>query len=154
MTPARRRAAWALAVLVAMFAGLQFTNPARTNPVTDDALAIERQETVPASVVRMFDAACRDCHSNRTNWRWYTAVAPVSWWTVGHVNEGRAELNFSEWGTYSPRLRETRLRAMCAEVKNRMMPLPSYVLGHPESRVSDREIQQLCAWTELAIADR
>lgn len=148
----RRRAGWALAVLATTFGGMQFVHPARTNPVTDDSLAIERHETVPAGVARTFELACRDCHSNRTNWRWYTYVAPISWRTVGHVNEGRGELNFSVWGTYGPRLRETRLRAMCTLTRDRAMPLPSYTLVHPGARVSDQEIRELCAWTEIAIA--
>ena len=41
--------------------------------------------------------ACFDCHSNETEWPWYSNIAPVSWWTQNHVDEGRAELNFSEW---------------------------------------------------------
>ena len=68
------------------------------------------------------------------------------------MNEGRGELNFSVWGTYGPRLRETRLRAMCALTRDRAMPIPSYALVHPEARVSEREIRELCGWTALAIA--
>ena len=44
-------------------------------------------------------AACYDCHSNETKQHWYTRVAPISWWTVNHVRNGRAALNFSEWTT-------------------------------------------------------
>jgi len=152
MTPQRRRAGWALALLAVVFAGLQFTSPAHTNPPTDASLAIERRETVPVSVARTLDIACRDCHSNRTHWRWYTYVAPISWWTVDHVNQGRAELNFSVWGTYGRRLRETRLHAICALTEKRTMPLPAYALVHPEARVPDQQIRELCAWTETTVA--
>jgi hypothetical protein len=41
--------------------------------------------------------ACFDCHSNESERPWYTMVAPVSWWTKNHVDEGREALNFSEW---------------------------------------------------------
>ena len=151
MRPTRRRVVRALVVLAAAFAGLQFTSPAQTNPAGDESLGIERHEAVPADVARTLDLACGDCHSNRTRWRWYTYVAPVSWWTVGHVNEGRAELNVSVWGTYGQRMRETRLRAMFELAQNRTMPLRSYTLVHPEARVSDPEIKALCAWTERAL---
>jgi len=50
---------------------------------------------------RLAVAACFDCHSNETSHHWYTQVAPISWLTVNHVREGRAALNFSEWGTGS-----------------------------------------------------
>lgn len=45
-------------------------------------------------------AACYDCHSNQTKSEWYSNIAPVSWWITNHVNDGRAALNFSEWGTH------------------------------------------------------
>ncbi len=41
--------------------------------------------------------ACFDCHSNEVHWPWYSNVAPLSWWVQDHVDEGRDELNFSEW---------------------------------------------------------
>ena len=41
--------------------------------------------------------ACLDCHSNLTNWKWYTNVAPVSWLVYADVKGGRETLNFSEW---------------------------------------------------------
>jgi hypothetical protein len=42
-------------------------------------------------------ASCYDCHSNQTKWRWYTHIAPASFYTVHDVKEARAALNFSEW---------------------------------------------------------
>ena len=41
--------------------------------------------------------ACYDCHSNEVGWPWYSNIAPISWWVQDHVDEGRDELNFSEW---------------------------------------------------------
>ena len=43
--------------------------------------------------------ACYDCHSNQVQVPWYGHIAPVSWWLNHHVEDGRAALNFSEWGT-------------------------------------------------------
>ncbi len=43
--------------------------------------------------------ACYDCHSNETNYPWYSNVAPVSWLTQNHIDEGRSKLNFSEFAT-------------------------------------------------------
>ena len=40
---------------------------------------------------------CFACHSNLTDWPWYTNIAPVSWLTQHDVEDGRAKLNFSEW---------------------------------------------------------
>ena len=41
--------------------------------------------------------ACFDCHSNLTNWRWYSNIAPGSWLIYRDVTDGRSSLNFSEW---------------------------------------------------------
>ncbi|MFV1972022.1 MAG: heme-binding domain-containing protein [Acidimicrobiia bacterium] len=41
--------------------------------------------------------ACFDCHSNETQWGWFTEVAPMSWFIQNEVDEGRSELNYSEW---------------------------------------------------------
>jgi len=45
--------------------------------------------------------ACYDCHSNETEWPWYSRIAPISWLLAWDVREGRAELNFSTWSQYS-----------------------------------------------------
>lgn len=41
--------------------------------------------------------ACYACHSNETHWPWYSNIAPASWLVQKDVDEGRDELNFSEW---------------------------------------------------------
>ena len=70
------------------FVPYQVTNPPVTQEPQWDSLRT-RQLAV---------AACFDCHSNETKTKWWEDVAPVSWWINNHVEEGRAKLNFSEWG--------------------------------------------------------
>ncbi|MCP4086869.1 MAG: cytochrome C [Actinomycetia bacterium] len=41
--------------------------------------------------------ACFDCHSNEVVWPWYSNVAPLSWAVQRHVDEGRDEVNYSEF---------------------------------------------------------
>ena len=141
---------WTLIVVGLVFIGLQFTNPARTNPPFDQSQTLQATTAVPPDVSANFARSCNDCHSNQTNWRWYTYVAPVSWFTVGHVNEGRAELNFSEWGRYRQRMKETRLKAICVQCQGGTMPLASYTFVHRDVRLSSEEVKAICAWTEKA----
>jgi Haem-binding domain len=54
-----------------------------------------------SEATRVLVRACGNCHSNRTDWPWYSHVAPVSWWIARHVREGREKLDFSKWETYS-----------------------------------------------------
>jgi mono/diheme cytochrome c family protein len=45
-----------------------------------------------------FMRVCQDCHSNETDWPWYSVVAPSSWLVQHDVDEGRSHFNVSEWG--------------------------------------------------------
>jgi len=82
--------------------------------------------------------ACFDCHSNQTTWPWYASIAPASWLTQRHVDEGRQKLNFSEWGT-----REQKADKSERLIKEGEMPSWDYLLMHPGARLSDAEKQQL-----------
>jgi Haem-binding domain len=139
---------WVLVILVLIVIGLQFTNPAHTNPPVDESKALENMTALPSEVSRAFANSCNDCHSNKTNWRWYTYIAPVSWFTVGHVNQGRSELNFSVWGSYSVRMKETRLKAICQQSEKGTMPLASYSFVHREVKLSPDQVREICDWTK------
>jgi hypothetical protein len=84
--------------------------------------------------------ACFDCHSNETRWPWYSHIAPVSWLVQHHVDEGRAELNFSEWNKKQGEAHEA-----AKEIEEGEMPPRYYTLTHPEARLSAAETQALAA---------
>ena len=138
---------WTVTITALVFLGLQFTNPQHTNPSLEEAKTLQGTTDVPAEVSALFARSCNDCHSNQTNWRWYTYVAPVSWFTVGHVNNARAELNFSVWGSYGAKKKGSRLRAICDQCRRGKMPLASYALVHPEVRLSPEDVQMICEWS-------
>jgi hypothetical protein len=91
--------------------------------------------------------ACGDCHSNQTNWPWYSHVAPVSWWIHDHVRQAQRELNFSDWETYSAAQRSRELESICGVVSMDTMPPASYTLMHPQARLSIQEKKAICSWT-------
>jgi hypothetical protein len=84
--------------------------------------------------------ACFDCHSNETAWPWYSNVAPLSWLLQRHVDEGRAELNFSEWGTGREGEEAEELAEVVFEGE---MPPRSYLPLHPEAILSRGEREAL-----------
>ena len=132
------------------FAGIQFVRPVRTNPATDPARSLAAQVAVPPEIGATLDRACGDCHSHKTRWPWYSAVAPASWLVVDHVDHGRRHLNFSDWtGTGGERAKDP-LSAICREVTGGHMPMPSYLLLHREARLSPADVQALCGWTRSA----
>ncbi|HRQ38447.1 MAG TPA: heme-binding domain-containing protein [Chloroflexota bacterium] len=87
------------------------------------------------------ERACFDCHSNETVWPWYSQVAPVSWLVQHDVDEGRRELNFSEWG-YGRKEGEAG-EEMAEVIWEGEMPPAQFLLTHPEAHLTDAEKQQL-----------
>ncbi len=88
-----------------------------------------------AKTKETFMRSCGDCHSNETKWPWYSNIAPLSWSIYHHVEEGREHFNVSMWGVQKKNEGEDAVK----EVKEGEMPLDSYLLGHPEARLSDSE---------------
>ena len=76
------------------------------------------------------------------------AVQPVGWWLNDHVTEGKAELNFSEFATYSTKRAVRKLRSTADEVRERHMPLKSYLFAHSEAKLTDADVVTLTNWAE------
>ena len=60
-----------------------------------------------AQAARVARVSCYDCHSNESEWPVYSYVAPMSWLVRNDVEEGRSELNFSEWPLDDKQLDDT-----------------------------------------------
>jgi hypothetical protein len=67
---------------------------------------------------------------------------------VEHVDDGRRDLNFSEWGNYSKRDQSHHLDEMCELAGEGEMPLSSYTPLHPGSKLTTEDIKALCDWTK------
>ena len=77
-------------------------------------------------------------HSNETDWPAYSYVAPFSWLVISDVDEGRDELNFSEWDDH-----DSEADDAAEEVAEGSMPLSQYTLIHRDARLSDEERREL-----------
>jgi lysozyme family protein len=138
---------WVLIILVCAVVAIQLIRPAKTNPAIDPAQTIESRLQVSPQVAAILDRSCNDCHSNKTRWPWYSNVAPVSWFVIGHVNDARSVMNFSQWGNYEKDKQSRRLRDICEQVQDGEMPLSSYTPLHPGSKLSANDVKTLCDWT-------
>jgi len=87
----------------------------------------------------LFMKACADCHSFETKWPAYSNVAPISWIVYNHVVEGREHFNVSNWGHQKKNEGEDAAE----EVEEGEMPLTSYLLVHPEAKLSENEKELL-----------
>jgi hypothetical protein len=147
MKRVKRILKWTAVVVGSLLLVIQFTGPARSNPVAAQAQNVEAHLQVSPQVATILDRSCNDCHSNKTRWPWYSRVAPVSWLVIDHVNHGRSHLNFSEWGHLDRREAADMLGVICKEVKSGTMPLSSYTPLHPGSKLSAEDVKLLCDWT-------
>lgn len=138
-----------------LIAGIQLIRPARSNPPVDPSHTLEAVVFVPPQVESILRRACNDCHSDLTSWPWYSNVAPVSWFVIDHVDEGRRHVNFSEWlrrDTKNPaEYTRERFQAICKQVQIGDMPLTSYLLLHRAATLSQGDIETICQWTRTGV---
>jgi hypothetical protein len=135
-----------LVVASIVLVGLQFFGPPRTNPPVNTAQTLHVKAPIPQDVKGILDRSCWNCHSSETRWPWYSYVAPMSWMVIGHVEDGRSVLNFTEW-SYSPEEGADLMDSVCSEVKKGQMPLREYTWMHWGSKLSEADVKRLCAWS-------
>ncbi len=95
---------------------------------------------------RVFSKACKDCHSNDTEWPWYAKIPPISLGVAADVHKGRAAWNLSEWPKYSRGKRLGFLSAIAVGAVGERMPPLAYRLVHPESRLNAKDRTLLVKW--------
>ena len=126
-----------LIALVVLFVGIQFIPVERTNP------PVTSEVNAPADVKAILKKACYDCHSNETNWAWYTKVAPSSFLAAYDVNTGRKHLNFSEWNVN----KESKYKEeIWDEIREEQMPPWQYKIIHSEAKLTPEEKNLLRNW--------
>ena len=138
--------------VVALIGLMNLARIDRTNPVANSADAIEAHTHMPANVASIFRRACQDCHSERTDWPWYSAVAPFNWLMTADVYAARAHLNLSAWGRYTPEERTERLIGICENVAGNKMPLWYYKPAHyPSAWLSESDKKAVCDWAKAEV---
>ncbi len=137
--------------LLSVFIIIQFIRPSKNNGEVVTDTHISKNVTVPDDINKILAKACNDCHSNKTNYPWYSHVQPLAWWLAGHINDGKRHLNFSEFTTYNLRKQYHKLEETIEMVKSEEMPLQSYTVVHTDSKLSESEKSQIIGWAENAM---
>jgi hypothetical protein len=123
----------------ALLLAIQLVPVSRTNP------PVRSNVPAPPEVANVLHRACFDCHSNETVWPLQAYVAPLSWLVAHDVEEGREELNFSEWGA---KPEEKTARKLAKEVRKGDMPPLLYVVAHPGAKLTNDEKALLVNWAQ------
>lgn len=140
-----------LAVAV-IFVIIQFIPPGIPVNKPEDEKSITRTGIADDSILTLLRRSCFDCHSNQVRLPWYASVAPSSWFLARHINDGKSNLNFSEWEDYGKRKKIGLLDDISDEVESGGMPLKSYLIIHRDARMNSGEITALKQWAEKASA--
>ncbi len=131
---------------IAVFIVVQFIQPAHNLSEQVLPANIAKIYAVPDSVQHLLNIACYDCHSDNTRYPYYAYVQPGAWIMARHVRDGKANLNFSEFGTYSIQKQQSKLKAIVSQIKDDEMPLTSYKLMHADARLSKEEKDLIINW--------
>jgi len=137
-----------LVFLLVVLIIIQFFRPARNVSSAVSSNDISQHFVVPDSVQNILKKSCYDCHSNNTVYPWYSNIQPVAWWLQNHINEGKREINFSEFASYPVKKQSRKMGKTSEEVKEGGMPLNSYLWIHTNSKLNDAEKTTLSNWAE------
>ena len=134
--------------LIILLIVLQFFRPEPNDEPVETEQDLLTVVSPPDHITSMLKNACYDCHSNRTVYPWYQKVSPVSWYLYRHIEKGKKDLNFSDYGGLDKADRIGLLVETCEVLETGTMPLQSYLLLHKEARLSQENRDALCNWTE------
>ena len=101
---------------------------------------------VPKNIETALRTSCYDCHSDNTNYPWYSYIQPVRSFLEGHIKDGKKELNFNEFGNYSSRKQRSKLDAISKQIKTDKMPLSSYTLIHGNAILTSTQKEDILNW--------
>ncbi|WP_339651111.1 heme-binding domain-containing protein [uncultured Maribacter sp.] len=136
----------ALAIILVV---IQFIRPEK-NISGNETYAIQTKYNIPNDVENILQVSCYDCHSNTTEYPWYSNVQPAAWFLADHVNDGKKHLNFSEFTNMPLFVQNHKLEETKEMVEEKEMPLPSYTYFglHPEANLTDAQRQKIIDWAD------
>lgn len=128
-----------LIILLVLFIIIQFFRIDKTNPPINQGMDFLTIKKTPEAIATNIRNACYDCHSNETKYPWYSNVQPIAWFLKKHIDDGRKHLNFSIFATYEPKRQAHKLEESVEMLEKGEMPLDSYVINHPEAKLTDEQ---------------
>ena len=132
--------------LLILFVLAQAIQPSKNQGDVNASQDISAAFPVSENVMQILKKSCYDCHSNYTSYPWYDHITPINWWVYSHIKEGKWELNFNEFASYSSRKQLKKLKEIAETVEEDEMPLPSYLITHGDARLNIDQKKLLIDW--------
>ena len=101
---------------------------------------------IDPAALQLFERSCQNCHSERTQWPWYSQVAPMSWLVEGDVAQARSHMNLSRWDEYTTEKKRELLARVGAVARSGEMPPARYTAIHTNAKLSSAEREQIYEW--------
>jgi DNA replicative helicase MCM subunit Mcm2 (Cdc46/Mcm family) len=134
--------------LLAALVIIQFIHPKKNKAEGQQPNYIGNTYAIPVDVKTILAKACNDCHTNNTNYPWYTNLQPVHWWLNKHINNGKKEINFDEYTKRSLRFQYHKMEEVIEQVKEGEMPLNSYTWVHKDAKLTPEEKAKITGWAQ------
>ena len=132
--------------MLVVFVAIQFIQPAGNISKEILATDISKVFIIPENVQSVLKNSCYDCHSNNTRYPWYSYIQPGGWWMASHIKEGKENLNFSEFGTYSKRKQQNKLRSSAKTIDDETMPIKPYLIIHTNAKLTKDQKTLVADW--------
>ncbi len=133
-------------VLLIVVVVIQFFRPAKNQSAGAQPHNIENKYAVSADVKGILQKACYDCHSNHTNYPWYSHIQPTAWWLNDHIQKGKKELNFDEFTNKPIRYQYHKIEEVEELIREDEMPLKSFTLIHRDAILTPEEKNTIYTW--------
>src|SRR5688572_25570485 len=134
--------------LLVILVVIQFIHPAKNKGSEVQKNFLGTVFPVPVNIKTILGKACNDCHSNNTDYPWYSNIQPVHWWMNNHIQEGKSHLNFDEYSHKSLRFQYHKMEEIAEMVKEGEMPLESYTWIHEDAKLTEAEKKELIDWAD------
>lgn len=143
-----KRSTKILIAVAIILVAIQFIRPAKNDGNAYAATDVTHVINTSEEVKQILATSCNDCHSNHTTYPWYNNIQPVAGWLGHHIDEGKGELNLTEFANYPVKKQIHKLEETAEMVREGEMPLNSYLWVHGDAKLSPEQKELLAKWAE------
>lgn len=127
---------------------IQIFRPEKNSSIQSSDNAFEKHYAVPANIRKALKTSCYDCHSNNSNYPWYSNIQPVAWWLKDHIDDGKKHLNFDEFKNYGAEKKNDAVSEIIETIEKAEMPLASYTFIHSDAKLSADQQREMIKWAK------
>ena len=126
-------------VLLVVVLLMQLARPQKNTAAVPAGKAFIDTFKVNEQVNAILAVSCYDCHSNNTNYPWYSEIQPMAWLMEKNIIDGKEKLNFDDLPPYGSRKFNSKVSQITKQIEQGKMPLDSYLWMHKGARLNTED---------------